>query len=151
MSPIVTNTLNAQLAQTAFAPLRIATLLSSVSAFTAVLLSILGLFNVQRDAQHQRQRELALRIALGAQRWRISLGVIQNAGKLCLLGILLGTSVSLIFLRILLSNTTAISTPPFRVWVIIALSTGISVLIASALPAVRAAVVDPLRIMRDDR
>jgi len=150
-APIAISSFDAQLAQSAFAPLRIATLLSSASAFMATILSIFGLFSVQRDAQRQRRRELALRIALGAQRWRIGLRVISSAAKLALAGALIGTSITLALLRVLLSRTTIISSPPLRIWVIVALSTGVSLLIASALPAVQASVVDPLTIMRDDR
>jgi ABC-type lipoprotein release transport system permease subunit len=35
--------------------------------------------------------------------------------------------------------------------VIVALATGVSVVIATALPAVQSSIVDPLTIMRDDR
>ena len=150
-APISISTFDAQLAQSAFAPLRIATLLCSASAFTAAILSIFGLFSVQRDAQRQRQRELALRIALGAQRWRIGLRIMSNAGKLVLAGTLIGTSITLALLRVLLSGTTIISSPPLWIWVMRALATGVSVVIATALPAVQASILDPLTIMRDDR
>ena len=150
-APISISTFDAQLAQSAFAPLRIATLLCSASAFTATILSIFGLFSVQRDAQRQRRRELALRIALGAQRWRIGLRIMNNAGKLVLAGTSIGTSITLVLLRVLLSGTTIISSPPLWIWVIVALATGVSVVIATALPAVQASIVDPLTIMRDDR
>lgn len=150
-TPIAISTFDAQLAQSAFAPLRIATLLSSASALMASILSIFGLFSVQRDAQLQRRRELALRIALGAQRWRIGLRIMSNTGKLVLGGTLIGTSITLALLRVLLSGTTIISSPPLWIWAIVALSTGVSVLIASALPTVQASIVDPLTIMRDDR
>jgi len=151
LAPITISTLDAQLAQSAFAPLRIATLLSSASAFTATILSIFGLFSVQRDAQRQRRRELALRIALGAQRWRIGLRIMSNAGKLVFAGTVIGASITLVLLRVLLSGTTIISSPPLRIWVIVAIATGVSVVIATVLPAVQASIVDPLTIMRDDR
>jgi ABC-type antimicrobial peptide transport system permease subunit len=151
MTPVAISTFDDQLAQSAFAPLRIATLLSSASAFTATILSIFGLFSVQRDAQRQRRRELALRIALGAQRWRIAFRIMTNAGKLAITGILIGTLIALALLRILLSGTTIISSPPLWIWVIVALATGVSVVIATALPAVQASTEDPLTIMRDDR
>jgi ABC-type antimicrobial peptide transport system permease subunit len=150
-TPVAISTFDAQLAQSAFAPLRIATLLSSASAFTATILSIFGLFSVQRDAQRQRRRELALRIALGAQRWRIAFRIMTNAGKLALTGVLIGTLITLALLRVLLSGTTIISSPPLWIWVIVALATGVSVVIATALPAVQASTEDPLTIMRDDR
>jgi ABC-type antimicrobial peptide transport system permease subunit len=75
----------------------------------------------------------------------------NNAGKLVLAGTLIGTSITLVLLRILLSGTTIISSPPPWIWVIVALATGVSVVIATALPAVQASIVDPLTIMRDDR
>jgi hypothetical protein len=55
-TPIAISTFDAHLAQSAFAPLRIATLLSATSALTASILSIFGLYSVQRDAQLQRSR-----------------------------------------------------------------------------------------------
>jgi hypothetical protein len=43
-----------------------------------------------------------------------------------------------------------ISSQPLWIWAIVALAIGVSVVIASVLPAVQASIVDPLIIMRDD-
>jgi len=79
------------------------------------------------------------------------LKIMINAGKLALAGTLIGTSITLALLRILLSDTTIVSLPPLWIWVIVALATGVSVVTATALPAVQASIEDPLTIMRDDR
>jgi ABC-type antimicrobial peptide transport system permease subunit len=146
-APIAIETLDAQLARSAFAPLRIATLLSSTLASLALILSVLGLFSAQCDAERQRRRELALRIALGAQRWRI--GVISNA-VLALAGTASGSFVFLGFLGVLASETAIFSSPAVWVWLMVALVPIVTVMIASVLPALRASFVDPLTIMRDE-
>jgi ABC-type antimicrobial peptide transport system permease subunit len=149
-APIVIETLDAHLARTALAPLRIAALLSSALALLALALSVLGLFSAQSDAERQRRRELALRIALGAQRWRIVFTVITSAVQVALAGTAIGTLVSLVLLRVLASENSIFSSPPVRVWLMVALIPTVTVLVAGALPALRASRVDPLTIMRDD-
>lgn len=148
-APIAIETLDAQLARSAFAPLRIATLLCSALASLALILSVLGLLSAQFDAERQRRREVALRIALGSQRWRIALKVMSSAIQLALTGTAIGALVSLGFLRVLASETAIFSSPALWVWLMVALVPTVTVTIASALPALRASFVDPLTIMRD--
>jgi ABC-type antimicrobial peptide transport system permease subunit len=149
-APIGIESLDAHLARTALAPLRIATLLSSTLAFLALVLSVLGLFSTQSDAARERRRELALRIALGAQRWRIVFKVMTSVVQVALAGTAIGTLVSLVFLRVLASESAIFSSPAVWVWLIVALVPTATVFIASVLPAIRASSVDPLTIMRDE-
>jgi hypothetical protein len=148
-APIGISTLDAQLAQSGLAALRIATLIGGVSAATGLLLSILGLISVQSDAERQRQRDRAIRIALGAQRWRIVLLVVRNAGWLALVGILVGTSLSFGLLRLLRADLSVISSPPLQVWLIAPLLPAAAMVVASMIPARRASVISPSAIMRD--
>jgi ABC-type antimicrobial peptide transport system permease subunit len=111
---------------------------------------IIALFSAQCDAERERRRELALRIALGAQRWRIVFKVITSAVQIALAGTAIGTLVSLVFLRALASESAIFSSPAVWVWLMVALLPTATVLIASMLPALRASLVDPLTIMRDE-
>ena len=148
-APIGIEALDAHLARSSLAPLRIATLLSSALAFLALVLSVLGLFSAQSDAERQGRRELALRIALGAQRWRIVLSVITGAVQIALAGTAIGTLLSLLFLRVLASESSIFSSPPVWVWLMVALLPTATVFIAGVIPAFRASLADPLTIMRD--
>ena len=149
-APVGINTLDEQLARSGLAALRIATLIGSVSAATGLMLSILGLIGAQGDAERQRQHEQALRIALGAQRWRIVLLVVKNAGLLAFMGTVAGTFLSFGLLRLLIAGITDVGSPPLRVWLIAPLLPIAAVVIVSMIPARRASVISPLTLMRDN-
>lgn len=148
-TPVIT-TMDAQLAQSGLAGLRIASLISSVSAATGLVLSILGLLSAQSDTERQRQRERALCIALGAQRWRIVLMVLNSAGRLALLGTLIGVALSFALVRFLLAGTQVVASPPFQVWLIAPLLPAAAVMIASMVPARHASAVSPATTLRDN-
>ena len=93
-SPVLVRTFETYLSQTSLAPLRIATLLLGVSATMALLLSVLGLFGALSDAARQRRCELAIRIALGAPRWRVIGQVLGEGVRLACAGMLAGMLMS---------------------------------------------------------
>jgi hypothetical protein len=64
-------TLDMQLTRTAFAPLRIATLIALASALAALVVSMIGVFSMQRNVDRERRKIMALHLAFGAQGWRI--------------------------------------------------------------------------------
>ncbi len=147
--PVLIKTLDEQLAQSGLAPLRIATLIGGVSAATGLMLSLLGLLSAQSDAERQRQHDRALRIALGSQRWRIVLTVMNHAGRLALVGTVMGTLLSLALLRVLTAGVSEVSAPPIELWLIAPLLPAAAVLIASLIPAGRASLVSPMTALRD--
>lgn len=148
--PVVIKTLSTHLARTALAPLRIATIIIGASATMALILSILGLFGAMSDAARQRRHELAVRIALGAQRWRIICQVLGDGGRLACAGALIGMLVSVALSRLLAHMTPVDSSPALWVWLAPPLMLGIAVVIAGVVPARRASILNPLTIMRDD-
>lgn len=149
-APVAIETLDAHLARTAFAPMRIAALLSGALAVLALGLGVLGLFSAQSDAERQRRRELALCIALGAQRWRIVLKVMARALQIALAGTVIGALAALVLFRILAGTTALFTSLPPWMWLTVALLPVTTVFIASLLPAIRASHVNPLTIMRDE-
>jgi hypothetical protein len=149
-APVVIKTLATHIAHTALAPLRIATIIIGASATTALILSILGLFGALSDAMQQRRRELAIRIALGAQRWHIICAVLIEGGRLACAGALIGMLVSAALSHSLARIAPGDNSPGLWVWLAAPLVLGMAVVIASVLPARRASIVNPLMIMRDD-
>jgi len=146
---IAIDTLDGQLARSSLAGLRIATLIGSTSAVIGLVLGMLGLLSAQGDAERQRQRERALRIALGAQRWRIVGLVVTNAGRLVLMGTAVGTLLSFALLRFLIADIAAVTSPALQVWLIAPLLPAAVAMIASLIPARRAATIAPAVIMRE--
>src|SRR6185369_16943959 len=115
-SPPVVKTLEVYLTQTSLAPLRIATTILGASAALGLLLSVLGLFGALSDAARQRRRELALRIALGAQRWRVIWQVLGEAGRLACAGTVAGMLGSLLLSRWMTGITGRAGSPALWVW-----------------------------------
>jgi putative ABC transport system permease protein len=120
------------------------------SATTALLLSVLGLFGALSDAARQRRRELAVRIALGAQRWRVIGQVMGEGGRLAFAGMAAGILGSLLLSRWLSGITLGSSSPALWVWLAAPLVLVGAVAIASFVPVRRTLIVNPLMIMRDD-
>jgi ABC-type lipoprotein release transport system permease subunit len=149
-SPLLIRTLETYLNQTSLAPLRIATLILGVSATMALLLSVLGLFGALNDAARQRRRELAIRIALGAQRWRVIGQVLGEGVRLACAGTLAGLLASLALSRWMSGITRGSGWPAMWVWLAAPIALAGVVTIASVLPARRALMVNPLVLMRED-
>ena len=149
-SPVLVRTFETYLNQTSLAPLRIATLILAVSTTMALLLSVLGLFGALNDAARQRRRELAIRIALGAPRWRVIGQVLREGGRLACAGTLAGTLASLALSRWMSGITRGSGWP--ALWVCLAAPIALAgvVTLASVLPARRALMVNPVMIMRED-
>ena len=75
--------------------------------------------------------------------------VVNNAGRIGLIGTLAGTLLSFAFLRVIITNIDAIGGPSGEVWLVTPLLPVAAVLIASLIPARRAAGVSPMDVLRD--
>jgi putative ABC transport system permease protein len=148
-SPVIT-TLDTRLVESGFAPLRIARLIFATSTLTALVLSIFGLLGVQSDTESQRRRELAVRIALGAQRRHIFFMTIKEIGKLAFAGILIGTVISGAALRAFTKELTTIGSPPFQVWLLAPILSMLMLIMTATVAGYRAMSGEPHRVMRED-
>ncbi len=142
-------TLDAHLSNTAYAPHRIASVL--VGAFTAIALVMggLGLYGVMADSARRRRREFAVRLALGAQGWRVVRQLMIEGMRLAGIGAVTGMIASLLVARWLTSISPGAGFPSPAIWLAAPLLLATAVTIASAIPARRALSVDLLSLMRD--
>jgi predicted permease len=130
------------------APRRFNTGLISAFALSALLLALTGMYAVVAFSASLRTHEIAVRMALGAQRTRIAGLILSSAAKLALLGCTFGVLGSLAVSRIIKSLLFEVSaTDPmiFLAGVLIIMTTAI---FASALPARRVASLDPIVSLR---
>jgi ABC-type lipoprotein release transport system permease subunit len=147
---VLVRTLETYLDQTSLAPLHISTVLLVVSATMALLLCALGLFAALNDAARQRRRQLAIRIALGAQRWHVIGQVLGEGVPLACAGTLAGMLASLALSRWMSGITRGSGSPALWVWLAAPIALAGVVTMAGVLPARRALMVNPLMIMRED-
>lgn len=117
-------------------------------AVVALLLGVVGLYGVIAYSVSQRTREIGVRIALGAQRGMVYRLIMREAGVLALAGIVIGTGCAI--LAASLMRKLLFGTPPWDVATLIAVAAvlGAAALLASFLPARRAASVDPMSALR---
>jgi macrolide transport system ATP-binding/permease protein len=129
---------------------RSSTLLVGGFAVVALLLGVVGLYGVIAYSVNQRRRELGVRIALGAQRRGVYLLILKEAGTLAVLGIVIGMGCAI--LAASLMRKLLFFTEPWDITTLfsVAVVLGVSALLASFLPARRAASVDPITALRSE-
>lgn len=142
-------TLDEHLARTALAPERIAALLVSAVAVTALALAALGIYGAMAELARQHRREFALRIALGAQRWRVAAQVLAAGVRLAAAGILVGVLGAVFVARWLAQLAPEVGVSLSWVWLTGPLVLLAAVALASVAPARRARMADPLSLMRE--
>jgi len=130
------------------APRRFNTDLIAAFAIGALLLAITGIYAVVAFSASQRTQEIAIRVALGAQRIGIARLVLVSGAKLALLGCGLGVLGSLAASRLIGSFLFEVSPADPLVYTGAVFVMMLMALVASALPAVRAASADPVEALR---
>jgi predicted permease len=130
-------------------PRFLATLLAAF-AIVAALLAAVGLYGLMRYAGSQRIREIGIRIAFGATSARVLRaflreGVLVAAGGLAAGA--LGATVTTDIIAAYLFGVTPLDAPTFAAAAVLLLATAA---LASLIPAVRAARVDPVRALKTE-
>lgn len=130
------------------APRRFNTNLITSFALGALLLAITGIYAVVAFSVSLRTQEIAVRMALGARRPDIARLVLASGAKLALLGCLLGLLGSVAVSRLVGSFLFDVSpTDPF-IYAAAVLLMMVLALLASAIPATRAASTDLIDALR---
>lgn len=141
-------TFDRHLTRTAFATERIAALLVRAATAVALVLGVLGLNRAVADDLWRRQQEFATRSALGSPAWRLVPVLLRQGARWASAGAVLGLLAAVV-ISVWLRGLTGFDAP-YAAWAWLAgpavLAAG--VLLASAVPAVRAVRVDPLIAMK---
>jgi predicted permease len=122
--------------------------LSSFFAGLALLLAAIGLYGVLSYSVAGRTREIGVRMALGAQRGSVLKMILHEAGRLVLLGVVIGIPSAILASRLFSSMLFGLkATDPVSMLLVIAVLLAIT-LLASYIPARRATKVDPMIALR---
>jgi len=129
---------------------RLRTLALGLFAGTALALACLGVYGTLSYVVSLRRREVGLRVALGAQQGNIVAQFLSKALRVVAVACVAGLLLSLAFARVLSGMLFGVS--PFdatTLVVVVALVTSVAV-VAALVPAVRAARVDPMTVLREE-
>lgn len=127
---------------------RVGVLLLSVFGLLALGLASIGLYGILSYAVNQRQREIGLRMALGASQPTVLRMVVGQGMSLVVIGITIGIGAALLVGRLLGGMLFGVHAGDLASFIGAALVLGTIALVACYLPARRATRLDPLVALR---
>jgi predicted permease len=131
-------------------PQRVAAMVTGVLGAVGLLLATVGLYGIMAHSANCRTREIGIRVALGAQRSNVLGMMVAEGLRLAALGVVVGLLLAgavTPLMKSLLFNVNPIDALTFAGMSLLFFAV---VLVASYLPARRAAASNPLAVLRAD-
>jgi putative ABC transport system permease protein len=130
------------------APRRFNTELITAFAIGALLLALTGIYAVVAFSVSLRSQEIAIRMALGAQRMGIARLILSSGAKLAVIGCAIGVLGSMAASRLVSGFLFEVSATDPLIYAAGVVIMMLLALLASALPATRAASAEPIDALR---
>jgi putative ABC transport system permease protein len=129
---------------------RLRTAVFATFAGLALILAGIGIYGVMAYLVSQRRREIAVRMALGARHVDVLGSVLRHSLRMAAPGVLLGLVGALISARVM--RTFLYEVEPTDPLVLVLVCSGVAalVMVATLVPARRAAGTDPMTVLRSD-
>ncbi|HEY1744464.1 MAG TPA: ABC transporter permease [Granulicella sp.] len=119
-------------------------------AVAALLLAAIGIYGLMAYTVSQRTQEIGLRLALGAGKSRVTRLILREASVLALVGLGIGLGGSVLVGRTMQTTLYGVGAIDLSVLLGVAVILFLTALLASYLPARRAAAIDPMQALRTD-
>jgi putative ABC transport system permease protein len=145
--PVDIATLQQRVSKLADQP-RFQTLLVGCFAVTGLILAVIGLYGVISFLVVQRTQEIGVRMALGAQRASVYQLVLKEGARLAVWGIAAGIACSLATTLLLRSILFGVQSWDVATLATVAIVLAVASLLASYIPAHRAASINPVEALR---
>lgn len=120
----------------------------AIAGGMALVLGIIGIYGVISYAVSQRRREIGIRLALGAQQGELRKMFVRYGLTLAAAGVAIGLGSAVILMRLMKSLLFGISPLDPLTYAIVPVVLVAAAVLASYLPARRAAAVDPMEALR---
>jgi predicted permease len=131
-------------------PRRLITGVMSVFAVAALLIAALGVYGVVGYRVAQRMKEIAIRIAVGAPRWRVTTIVVTDTLTSVALGFIIGLPLALAAAAAIRHQLFGVEPRDGATIALASVVVVTAALLAAYLPARRAPRVDPMSLLRSD-
>ena len=128
---------------------RFLTLLLGVFAGVALLLASVGTYGVMAHTVAERNREIGIRMAMGAEPESVRILVLRQGAALAAAGLALGVAGAFALTRFLGSQLYGVGTTDLRTFVVVPVVLGAVALVACYVPARRATRIDPVHALRE--
>ncbi len=119
-----------------------------IAGAIALVLGVVGVYGVIAYAVSQRRREIGIRMALGAQTGELKIMFVWSALKVASVGALIGLVIAVGLTRFMKSVIFEISPLDPLTFIAVPLLLAMAVLLASFLPARRAASLNPVEVLK---
>jgi predicted permease len=129
---------------------RLLTLLLLLFSLSALSLACVGLYGTLSYAVGQRRREVGLRMALGALRGDIVRQFLGQGLRVVGLACAGGVALALALRRVMAGLLFGVSATDASTLAFVVALVAVTAALASLVPAVRAARLDPMRVLRED-
>jgi len=134
---------------TSIAPRRFGAVLLAAFAGLALVLALVGIFGLLNYGVSQRRREIGIRIAFGAARRDVERMVLAEAGGVLAAGLAAGLVGAYLLMRLAASLLYGVSAADPMTFAAVGVLLAGTALVASWIPAKRAAGVDPAASLRE--
>jgi predicted permease len=124
--------------------------LAGLFGIVALLLAAVGLYGVMAYTVEQRTREIGIRMALGAERWKVVRLVLAGASRRVGAGLILGLPLAVGAGRLISSQLYGVSSWDPLALMVSASALAASAFVAAIIPASRAASISPMSALRSE-
>jgi predicted permease len=124
-------------------------LVGSVAA-VAFLMAVVGVYGVLAFAVAQRTQEIGIRVALGADPWKVQSLVLREGAGLVAVGAVIGLSAALAASRYLKTFLYGVTATDVRTYIAVVGAIGLAAMLAAWVPARRASRVDAVVALRSE-
>jgi putative ABC transport system permease protein len=138
-----------ELVAQALATPRYLSVLIALFAGTALVLSVVGIYGVMTYFVQQHTREIGIRLAIGGDPAGVRRMVVFHGLRLVVVGVLVGGAVALLGSRLMSTVVFGVSPTDLRVLVGVPAALLAAAAITCAIPARRAAGLDPASVLRN--
>jgi putative ABC transport system permease protein len=130
------------------APQRLNLYLLAIFAGAALALALMGVYSVIAHSVTQRTYEIGVRLALGADRRRVVGMIVRQGFRMATAGIIVGVAAAAMLTRVMTSLLFDVEATDPETFIAAAGGLLITALVASLVPALRAARIDPAETLR---